>query len=179
MTPRDFSLQSFPAVGPQPELHITGSVLRRSRIFAIHYALPAPLTDLVIPAPAAVPVRSHGLWQETCFEFFLAVKNAPGYWEFNLTPAGHWNVYRFTDYREGMREESAFATLPLRVDTQPDRLTLTLECPLEQLFAPHEPLEVAISAVIRHANGQATYWALTHPGPQPDFHCRESFIVEL
>ena len=65
--------------------------------------------------PADMPARRDRLWEETCFEFFLAVKNSPRYWEFNLSPAGHWNVYRFADYRQGMQEEPAFASLPFSV----------------------------------------------------------------
>lgn len=179
MNARDFALQPFPAAGPHPDLKITGSISYASPILSICYEVRGPLAELVIPASGEAPARERGLWEETCFEFFLAIRNAPPYWEFNLSPAGHWNVYRFTKYREGMEEEAAFASLPLRVDTQPDRLTLTLECPLDQLIAPDQPLDAAISAVIRHTNGHATYWALTHPGSQPDFHHRDSLIIEL
>ena len=38
---------------------------------------------------------------------------------------------------------------------------------------------VGIAAVIKLAGGGLTYWALTHPGPQADFHRRDSFLVEL
>jgi hypothetical protein len=31
----------------------------------------------------------------------------------------------------------------------------------------------------RDADGGTTYWALTHRGPEPDFHRRNSFILEL
>lgn len=38
---------------------------------------------------------------------------------------------------------------------------------------------LAISIVIKPQNGEITYWALTHPGPQADFHRRDSFLIEL
>ena len=85
------------------------------------------LAELVIPGPAARPARRHGLWEETCFEFFLGVKDAPGYWEFNLSPAGHWNVYRFAGYRQGMAEEKAFTSLAFSVRRRADRLGFALE----------------------------------------------------
>ena len=103
MNAQSFSLKAFPTAGPLPDVKITGAIARRSDIIAIHYVLNGALTQLVIPAAANVPVRKHGLWEETCFEFFLAVKNLPHYWEFNLSPAGHWNGYRFTAYRQGMQ----------------------------------------------------------------------------
>jgi hypothetical protein len=179
MTARDFSLQAFPGTGLQLDLKITGSVTRHYHTFDIRYVLHGPLADLLIPAPAEAPTRRHRLWEETCFEFFLALRNAPRYWEFNLSPAGDWNVYRFCDYREGMQEEPTFARLPFALNIQLDALTLNLKCPLDPIVPANQPLEVAVSAVTRHRNGKATCWALTHPGPQPDFHRRDSFIMDL
>lgn len=175
----DFRLQPFAAVGPHPDLTITGSISRGPRILAIRYAVHGSLAELVIPGPAEVPARRHGLWEQTCFELFLAVKHAPRYWEFNLSPGGHWNVYRFADYREAMQEEPAIATLPFRFEARRDALDLTLECSLDRIIGIDQPLEVGISAVIQHMEGRTSFWALTHPGPHPDFHRRDSFIVEL
>ncbi len=126
-----------------------------------------------------MPTRRSRLWEETCFEFFLGVMNSDQYWEFNLSPAGHWNVYRFTSYREGMKEELAFASLPFSIQNQPDALRLALELELGRIVPADQPVKVAISAVIRSIDGKMLYWALIHPGPKPDFHRRDSFIVEL
>ena len=132
----------------------------------------------MVPAPAEMPVRKYGLWEETCFEFFLAVKHAAHYWEFNLSPAGHWNVYRFADYRQGMREELAFTALAVGLRHQPDALGLTVECSLDRIIPADQPLDAAICAILKHRDGEPTYWALIHPGPQPDFHRRDSFILQ-
>ena len=133
----------------------------------------------MIPAPADLPARRPGLWEETCFEFFLGVKDAPRYWEFNLSPAGHWNVYRFAGYRQGMAEETALTSLPVNVRRRSDSLRLDLELDVEKIVAADQPLMVGIAAVIKLAAGGLTYWALIHPGPQADFHRRDSFLVEL
>ena len=119
------------------------------------------------------------MWQATCFEFFLGVEEAPRYWEFNLSPAGHWNVYRFAAYRQGMQEEMAFTSLPVSLRLEPDSVRLALELDLGRIIPVDQPLEVGIAAVIQLAGIGPTYWALTHGGPQPDFHRRESFIVAL
>ena len=112
MNGQDFSLQPFSPIGPPLNFKITGHITRRSRQLAIRYDLRGDLAELVIPAPADLPARRHGLWEETCFEFFLGVKDSPRYWEFNLSPAGHWNVYRFAGYRQGMAEETALDVTP-------------------------------------------------------------------
>ncbi len=179
MTGRDFSLTPFTPASPHLNLRLTGQIARRARILTISYELRGPLAQVVISPPAAAPARRHGLWQETCFEFFLGLKQAPQYWEFNLSPSGHWNVYRFPDYRRGLTEEAAFSSLPVSLETRPEALRLTLEVDLAGIVPASAALEAGISAVIIAREGQATYWALSHPGPQPDFHRRDSFLIDL
>jgi hypothetical protein len=179
MNSRSFSLKPFGTAETLPDVTITGIIGRRSNIFSISYALIGLLSELVIPAPEDTPTRKNGLWEETCFEFFLAVKNTDRYWEFNLSPTGHWNVYLFTSYRQGMQEESAFVSIPFRVQSEPDSLRLSLELGLDRIISVEQALEVAVSTVIKTINGKMTYWALTHPGPRPDFHRRDSFIIGL
>lgn len=179
MNPRKFFLRPFSPIGPPPHFTITASLARRAHELAIGYELTGQLGKLVIPGPAELPSRRHGLWEETCFEFFLGIKDSPRYWEFNLSPAGPWNVYRFAGYRQGMVEETAFAALPLRLRRRPDSLRLDLEVGLDRIVGADQPLEVGIAAVIKLAGGGQTYWALTHPGPQADFHRRDGFLAEL
>jgi hypothetical protein len=179
MNSRSFSLQPFPIGGPPPLLQITGHVSRRGQTTTIHYELRDELAAVAMPLPADAPARRHGLWEETCFEFFLGTKNSPQYWEFNLSPAGPWNVYHFADYRQGMAEEVAFASLPFSVQRQPDSWLLTLEVDLTKIIPADQTLEIGISAVIKLREGEATYWALSHPGPQADFHRRDAFICQL
>jgi hypothetical protein len=133
----------------------------------------------VIPAPADTRVRKNALWEETCFEFFLGMKNADHYWEFNLSPAGHWNVYRFKTYRQRMQEEQAFTSLPFSVRIRPDALRLSLKLDLDKIVPADQALKIGISTVIKTINSEITYWALTDPGPRADFHRRDSFIIEL
>jgi hypothetical protein len=179
MNPRKFSLRPFSPLGPHRYVAISASLSRRAYELAICYELTGRLEKLVMPAPADLPSRRHGLWEETCFEFFLGVKDSPRYWEFNLSPAGPWNVYRFAGYRQGMVEETAFASLPLIVRRRPDSLQIDLELEIERIVGADQPLEVGIAAVIKLAGGGLTYWALTHPGPQADFHRRDGFLAEL
>jgi len=179
MNPQNFSLEPFSITGPLPSFKITGTISRRGDTLAIRYNLRGPLAELVIPGPAYLPARKHGLWAETCFEFFLAVKHAARYWEFNLSPTGHWNIYRFAGYRQGMVEETAFTALPFDVKQQSGSLLLVLELNIDKIVRADQPLEVSLAAVIKFRDHGLTYWTLTHPGPQADFHRRDSFLVEL
>src|SRR3990172_1915372 len=47
------------------------------------------------------PRRVDGLWQHTCFELFIAVREEPTYYEFNFSPSGEWAAYAFKSYRDG------------------------------------------------------------------------------
>jgi hypothetical protein len=179
MSGQDFSLKPFFPISPPLNIEVTGRIMRRSHLLAIRYDLRGDLERLVIPAPADVAARRSGLWEETCCEFFLGVKDSPRYWEFNLSPAGHWNVYRFDGYRQGMAEETALTSLPLSVRRRPDSLQLDLELEVGRIVSADQPLEVGIAAVIKLAGHGVTYWALIHPGPAADFHCRDTFLVEM
>ena len=179
MNGQDFSLQPFSPTGPLPSCRITGRINRRGDTLSIRYDLRGALAELVIPAPADLPSRKHRLWEETCFEFFLGVKDSPQYWEFNLSPSGHWNVYRFDGYRQGMAEETAFTSLPVSVRRRPDLLSVALELEIDRIVAADQPLAVGLAAVLRFRDQGLTYWALTHPGPQADFHRRDSFLIDL
>ena len=182
MSSGGFSLKQFPSAGLLPGLAITGNIERHSNTLSISYALSGPMEKIILPAPADMRVRKNRLWEETCFEFFLGVKGSERYWEFNLSPSGHWNVYRFESYRQGMQEEPAFKSLPFSVQLNSDFLLLSLGLELDKVIPSYqvsEVLQVSVSAVIRTMDDRTTYWALAHPGPMADFHRRDGFIIEL
>ena len=179
MTGQDFALRPFSPLIPSLNVKITGRIARRADMLAIRYDLHGPLAELVIPGPAELPSRKHRLWEETCFELFLGIREAPRYWEFNLSPAGPWNVYRFTGYRQGMTEETAVTSLPLSIRRRPDSLSVALELEIVRIVGADPPLAVALAAVIKSRDHGLTYWASAHPGPQPDFHRRDSFLIKL
>jgi hypothetical protein len=176
---RNFSLTPFLSDGISPNFTITGSVTRSPNILSISYILTGNLSELVIPKSADSPERKDNLWEETCFELFIGSKDSNHYWEFNLSPSGDWNVYRFKAYREERTEEPSFTSLPFVVQQQMDALMLSLEFDLDKLIAPNRALNIGISAVIKHREGMITRWALKHPCNKADFHNRESFIIEL
>jgi hypothetical protein len=179
MTSRSFALKPFPGQAPRFPLTITGTLTRRGSTLALRYELRGDLAAVALPAPAAHPARRDELWRETCCEFFLAPHDSPQYWEFNLSPAGHWNVYGFPAYRRGMHEEPALTGLPFTVRREPASLLLTLEVDLAALIPANQALAAGLAAVIQGRDGALTYWALAHPGPQPDFHRRDSFVITL
>ena len=178
MNQQSFSLQPFPSAEVVP-VQITGNISRVHNQLTINYQLVGDLQEIVIAQPAETPARQHELWQNTCFEFFLGMKDSQRYWEFNLSPAGHWNIYQFDSYRQGMQEETAFNLLPFSVEHQSDIFLLSVNVDLDKIICSEQLIDVGITAVIKHKDGEVTYWALIHQGKEADFHIRESFIVEI
>lgn len=179
MNEQNFFLQPFNLTNSPSDIKITGSIARNDNKLTICYALLGNLTKVEIPTPADLLKRKYDLWEETCFEFFVGIKNYPDYWEFNLSPAGHWNVFRLENYRQGLQEEMIVTSLPFSVEQKSDALLVTLEVDLNQFMPTEQSLEVGITTVIKSKEGNLSYWALTHCGEEADFHRRESFVVEL
>ncbi|MEH1933027.1 MAG: DOMON-like domain-containing protein [Nostoc sp.] len=179
MNDQTFSLQPFPSTKSLPNLKIAGNIARNANQLTICYTLGGDFKEIAIGLTSNAPSRKHELWKDTCFEFFLGIKDSARYWEFNLSLGGHWNVYRFDDYRQGMQEETAFTTLPFSVQNQADGLALVLDVDLGKIISENQTIEVGITTVIKHRDGEVTYWALTHRGAEADFHLRDSFIVKL
>ena len=70
-----------------PDITIKGKILRQNNLLTIHYALTGKIEDIFLPSLSVNPTRKDDLWKTTCLEFFLAVKNLPQYWEFNISPS--------------------------------------------------------------------------------------------
>lgn len=176
MSAKSFSLQPF---NSQANVNISGHISREADDLAIKYNLVGNLTELVIPEPTNKPTRQDELWETTCFEFFLGVKDSPQYWEFNLSTSGDWNVYRFRNYRQGMEEETAFTSLPFLIKQNKDALNLSLEVEVGRIVNRDQGIEIAIATVTKFKTNEITYWALTHPQKEADFHHRDSFRILL
>lgn len=171
----EFSLKPFRTRGHPPGLTIAGSIGRRANALSVAYVLRGDLSALSIPERVGTPGRKDHLWEETCLELFLGADGSADYWEFNLSPAGHWNVYRFASYREGMREETAFASLPFAVRRDAATLRLSLNVEIGRILPAAGTAEFAVCAIVKTKTGETSHWALAHPGPRPDFHRRDGF----
>ena len=160
-------------------INISGNIIRTDNKLSLAYFLQGNLSTIIIPEPSNLPTRKNELWQTTCFEFFIGIANSTEYWEFNLSPTGDWNVYRFSDYRCQMQEETAFATLPFTLNKQKNSLAINLEIDVNLIINSNTNLEIAITTVIESSKGEISYWALHHPETIANFHNRNGFILHV
>jgi hypothetical protein len=156
-----YSVSLIPFPDPEiPDIQITGTMRRSKNLLTVSFLITGRTDVIYFPEATAEPHRRDDLWKTTCFEFFLAVPDKSEYWEFNMSPSGDWNAYRMDAYRQiGLKEETAIDLTPFIKEDQ--------------------QIQAEITSVIEDKNGHETYWALTHPGIQADFHRREGFVLLL
>lgn len=156
---------------------------RRDRRLEIRYRLAGAIDQLVLPEAVSSPCRRDGLWQSTCFEAFIANVGETAYQEVNLSPSGDWNIYRFSRYRVCPEPEPAGLPVQSRFDAQPEALSVALSFDLFPALGDQLgqalTLELALTVVLEHRGGSLSHWALAHPGPEPDFHDRRGFLLQI
>jgi len=179
MHTRRFLLKPFPGEGNPAGVTIGGSIARRADTLSVRCEVRGNLSKVSIPPAAEAPRRKDRLWEETCLELFLGTEDSGEYRELNLSPSGHWNVYRFTGYREGMREEPAVTSLPFDVRRDSGTLVLTAEFNVGKIVPAGKDLAATVAAVVETIDGGKSHWALVHPASRPDFHRREGFALTL
>lgn len=175
-----FELSPHPTTLPERPFTLWASA-ERSAAFGetatlnLWFGVSAPMNRFVVPPQKADPRRTDDLWRSTCFELFLREEGEEAYQEWNFSPSGDWASYHFESEREGMSIAEVANPPYLRVE---DNLTwwglgATLSVPADAQF------RLGLSAVLEEEGGRRTYWALRHPGEQPDFHHPDCFTARL
>jgi hypothetical protein len=134
---------------------------------------------LYLPEKTANPKRRDELWKRTCFEIFFGPEKGTSYWEINLSPAGDWNAYSFSNYRDGMRSESKIAGFQIQPKKTADHFRLEATADVFNLNLGTAPMKLSATAVIEKLDGKTSYWAFKHSGEKADFHLRESFVAQI
>ncbi|MDQ7988471.1 MAG: DOMON-like domain-containing protein [Candidatus Dactylopiibacterium sp.] len=170
-------LSPHPASPPHAALTAHARAARQGDELHLTFEVRAPAGLLRLPAPAARPAFTDGLWRHTCCEAFVGTPEAEAYREFNLSPSGDWAAYAFSAYRA--REAWSPATTPrLHCSPGPAGFTLVATVPAELLPAGGD-WSLGLSVVLEDRAGALAYFALHHAAPQPDFHARAARCLRL
>jgi hypothetical protein len=152
-----------------------------SDILVFQYSLDADMARVCVPVSGAGG-RADALWKHTCFEAFVGPLDAPGYYEFNFSPALDWAIYRFSAYREGMTPAEIGRAPTISVRRGTSGLELQSAVRLEHLpeLRDAHHLRIALAAVIEEEKGGGlSYWGLRHAPGKPDFHHPDGFTLEV
>lgn len=146
----------------------------------LRYFLDGEIERIALP-PRGIARRAERLWQHTCFEAFVARRDARAYCELNFSPSEEWSAFGFSAYREGMSQILLQRDPSIAVSVSEDRLALEAVVGPEILLAlpGASSLRLALSAVVEETDGRLSYWALAHPAERPDFHHRDGFVLPL
>lgn len=123
--------------------------------------------EVFIP-PHSEQNRVTGLWESTCFEFFLKNIETGRYLEFNFSPSTDWNAFQFQGYRGQMEN----------LDTPAPAMNFdgtSFEAHILKAFLPEEFNRPGIrshwmTTVLKFNDGTLHYLAPSHPDETPDFH---------
>lgn len=151
-----------------------------SGVVVFEYSLAADMSRICV-APSGTGGRADELWKHTCFEAFVAPADAPGYYEFNFSPALDWAIYRFSSYRQAMPLAEIDQAPEIAVRQSDDGLQLKSAVCLGDLAGVGDArsLRIALTAVIEEKNGRLSYWALRHAPGKPDFHDSLGFTLQV
>ena len=179
-----FTLQAYPGDPPDAALSVYGGLTSQASWLTVHFTVTGMQNHLLLPPPSLCPGRQDGLWQQTCFELFLAPVGSLAYWEINVSPSGNWNTYRFDAYRQSMQPEPILQVSQITPSSQlPDTFTLAYQVDMSILLTTYPRtqgvLECSPCCILVAAPQQKSYWALQHQPPRPDFHRRASFTLRV
>jgi hypothetical protein len=179
--PRTVELVCHPAtLTPVVRRIVVGVGILPDGAVRLRYFLDGEIDRIALPARGAAR-RTEGLWQHTCFEAFIARRDARAYCALNFSPSEEWAAYGFSAYREGMAPLALQREPAIAVSVSEDRLALEAVVGPEILLAlpGASSLRLALTAVVEETDGRLSYWAITHPAERPDFHHRDGFVLPL
>lgn len=125
--------------------------------------------------------RVDFLWEQTCFELFIGIKNADAYREINLSPNLTWQAYQFEEYRYPEDMPPQVADDIQLLDLKKTHFGLTAHFDVKDFLKQQQirlhDLYFGISAVIVTAE-QQHFFALQHQ-QIADFHNKRNWIATL
>lgn len=146
-------------------------------LLILYYQVQGDIDRLQLPAQHR-SAHADGLWQHTCFEAFVRADQARSYVEFNFSPSSEWAVYRFDDYRRGMKAVQPQHAPKIICRRREERLEADVDVHLSGLL-PQADLRLALAVVLEDQQGQISHWALAHPPGGADFHHDDGFALNL
>ena len=143
----------------------------------LRYHIDGQLNALSLPDPAE-PERMDNLWHTTCCELFIRIPGEDAYGEYNLSPSSRWAAYQFSDFRKDAADMEIPDDPEIHLDASETHLALEAEFTLPDRFVG-QTLAASFSVIIEETDGTKSFWAVTHPAGEPEFHHRDCFSVTL
>ena len=150
------------------ELTIESTLTFDSNKIFLHFKITGILKNYQFPKRDKFK-RADELWKATCFELFLANSKIQSYYEINISPTLHWNIYRLAKYRAEPKElmVSNEPLIELREDKKHYEIDFELECK-ELDLAEFDQYNLAV--ILLNRENEREFWTVNPVGESPDFH---------
>lgn len=123
--------------------------------------------------------RKIGLWENTCFEFFLKNKSTGEYLEFNFSGTGLYNIFYFLKRDQDLTEYFPFKIERHRFIKKPKKRLFEFsfdlnQCPIN--LQKTDDLSFSPTTILNNEDDEKEYYCIDHKLDKPDFHNDEVFI---
>ena len=155
------------------ELTIVSRLTFDSNNISLHFKISGAVKKYQIPLKENLK-RANNLWKATCFELFLANSKTQSYYEINISPTLHWNIYRLETYRAEPKEliSSSKPIIEIKEDEKSYEIDFELECKELDLV---EFDQYNLAVILLNKQNEREFWAVNPVGERPDFHDRGGF----
>lgn len=171
-----YELQSFEKFN---DVTIVGALEEKSTCLNVGFWLRDHLQIVQYPESLDTHAQQDFLWQDTCFEIFIGVKNQDFYREINLSPSNAWQCYSFEEYRYPEQIPPVQATDIQLIELKRTHYGLNATIDLADFLMRHQlkwtDLFIGLSVVLNTKKG-FRHFALQHSSPILDFHNKRDWL---
>ena len=151
-------------------------------ILNVGYWLRDPNQLIQFPELVASHPRQDFLWEKTCFEIFIGVKDQDFYREINLSPSQAWQAYAFEEYRYPEIIPPVTAEDIELNQLKRTHYGLNVSLDLTEFMLKHklkwDDLFLGLSAVLNTSQGEH-FFAMQHSSPNADFHNKRDWLHQF
>lgn len=175
----NYNLISFEGESP---FEVSLNLKTDQQYLTLTYKVSGDIDSLSLPPIEGNPSRRIGLWETTCFEFFIKNSSSDDYFEFNFSPSTQWNVFIFHQIRGPLAEWETNEAPLFSLNDSPDSLQYEVKLPwslFPEGFIEERMMLFSPTTILNLNNGQKYHFANIHPDGKLDFHRYESFTEKL
>lgn len=164
-------------------IHLVSAIEQQNTIINVGFWVRDPMQLIEWPESTQHKLlRADFLWENSCFEIFIGVKNEDFYREINLSPSETWQSYQFEEYRYPENVPPILATDIELIELKRTHYGLNAVLDLQLFLTTHQlqvsDIYIGLAAIFKTAQG-TQYYAIQHSSPEPDFHNKRDWLHEF
>lgn len=163
-------------------IHLVAAIEEQGTTLNIGFWVRDPMQLIDWPEKKETSNREDFLWNATCFELFIGVKNEDFYREINLSPSESWQSYQFEEYRYPECIPPVTSEDIEVIEVKRTHYGLNALIDLQQFLNTNKlqlnDIYIGLNAIFKTTQGMI-YYAIQHSSPEPDFHNKRDWLHEF